>query len=191
MKLISLLKKIFRYFFPVKPFCIVGDNCIIDKRAHIYNSSGNKNNITIGNNSCIDGELLVWKNAGKINIGENTYIGLNTRIWSAKYISIGNRVQIAHNTNVFDSNIHSLDPKKRFEEYKRNTTVGLIKDADWNEKEIFIDDDAWIGANVIILKGVNIGKASIVGAGSVVVKDVPANSIVVGNPAHVIKVINS
>lgn len=187
MKLIHLLKKIYRYFYPKAPNCKMGSDVIIDNRAHIYNSSDDPRRIKIGDNSHIDGELMIWKNAGEIEIGQNTYIGLGTRIWSAKKITIGDRVQIAHNSNIFDSNIHSLDPVERFKEYTTNTTIGLIKEANWNEKEVIVEDDAWIGANVAILKGVRIGKGAVVGIGSVVVHDVPKYAIVAGNPAKIIK----
>uniref|UniRef100_UPI00313FFBA6 DapH/DapD/GlmU-related protein n=1 Tax=uncultured Nitrospira sp. TaxID=157176 RepID=UPI00313FFBA6 len=54
-------------------------------------------------------------------------------------------------------------------------------------ERIVIEDDVWIGANAIILKGVRIGKGTIVGAGAVVTKEVPPYSVVVGNPARVVR----
>lgn len=63
-------------------------------------------------------------------------------------------------------------------------------DKNWNvvkNKEIIIENDVWIGMRSIILKGVTIGEKSIVAAGSVVTKSVPANTIVAGNPAKVVK----
>ncbi len=58
------------------------------------------------------------------------------------------------------------------------------------DKEIVIEDDVLIGMNSIILKGVHIGARSVIGAGSVVTKDIPADCIAAGNPARVIKIIN-
>ena len=66
----------------------------------------------------------------------------------------------------------------------------FIQNKDWrnvNSRPIVIKDDVWIGMNVIILKGVTIGEGAIVGAGSVVTKDVPAWTVVAGNPAKVVK----
>jgi acetyltransferase-like isoleucine patch superfamily enzyme len=185
--MVTNLRFLFRMIFPKPPFCVMGTGTIIDRRATIYNSSGKKGNITIGSGSHIDGELMVWANAGKIEIGNNSYIGLNTRIWSAEHIRIGDRVQFAHSCNVFDSNIHSLDPHERFQEYLCNTTKGLYKNTSWHEKEVVIGDDVWVGANSTILKGVTIGRAAIVGAGSVVTSDIPAFTIVAGNPAKIIR----
>ena len=58
---------------------------------------------------------------------------------------------------------------------------------DLREEEIIIEDDAWIGFNAIITKGVRIGKGAIVGAGTIITEDVPDFAIVVGNPAKIIK----
>ena len=65
-----------------------------------------------------------------------------------------------------------------------------LLEKDWKNIEVsptIIEDDAWIGVNVIILKGLTIGKGAIIGAGSVVTKNVPPMTLVAGNPAKVIK----
>lgn len=167
--------------------CVLQENSKIYPEAKIWNSSNIKDNIIIGRNTHIVGILLVWKNCGKIEIGDYCFVGENTRIYSAINIKIGNRVQIAHNCNIFDNNIHSITPYERHLEYIQNTTKGVYKLFNLNEKEVIINDDAWIGANAIILKGVTIGKAAVVGAGSVVLKNVPDYTIVGGNPAQQIK----
>lgn len=70
--------------------------------------------------------------------------------------------------------------------------ASMIRDSISHDKpEIHIDDDAWIGAGTIILPGVAIGKGAIVGAGSVVTKDVEAHSVVAGNPAKVIRMLDA
>ena len=81
-----------------------------------------------------------------------------------------------------DTDAHSLSYLHR-----RN---GITDMANRIDKEIIIDDDVLVGANTIILKGVHIGARSVIGAGSVVTKDIPEDSIVAGNPAKVIKKIN-
>ncbi|MDP3115406.1 MAG: DapH/DapD/GlmU-related protein [Candidatus Cloacimonadaceae bacterium] len=71
----------------------------------------------------------------------------------------------------------------------------MITDGDWHSKDsrvgnplpIYIEDNVWIGLNVLVMKGVTIGQNSIIGAGSVVTKDIPANVIAAGNPCKVIK----
>ena len=119
-------------------------------------------------------------------MGHNCYVGKNSSVRSASKIKLGNHVLIAHNTNVFDNNTHPIDPIKRrihmtdctSDEYN----INLLQ-----PKPIKICDDAWIGCNCVILKGVTIGEAAIVGAGSVVTHDVEPYTIVAGNPAKVIK----
>lgn len=107
-----------------------------------------------------------------LEIGDGTYIGAKTHIRVGKHIKIGNHVAIAWNVTIMDSDFHDF------------FVDGINKNV---AKDIVIEDDVWIGNNVIILKGVTIGKNAIIGAGSVVTKDVPSNCAVAGNPAKVIR----
>lgn len=156
--------------------------------AIVNNPSGNKANITIGNNTHVRGMLNVFAYGGKISIGENCYIGDHSRIWSGESISIGNDVLISHNVNIIDTNSHETDAIERSERY-----MDLLKNGHWKDKgsiltaPIIIKDYAWISFNATILKGVTIGEGAIVAANAVVVKDVPDYTLVVGNPAVVIK----
>lgn len=105
---------------------------------------------------------------------------------------------MAWGSYVYDHNSHSLDYKERekdiiqqLQDY-RNGAI-FIENKNWDvveTKPIKICSNAWIGMNCIILKGVTIGEGAIVGAGSVVTKDVPAWTVVGGNPATVIKELN-
>lgn len=156
----------------------------MDYRANIYNLSENPEKVFIGSGSRVDGILMVWKNGGEIKIGKNTYIGLGTRVWSAKKITIGDNVQLAHNVNIFDSNIHSIDPAVRLSEFLNHYEN---EGSDLQEKEVVIGDNVWIGTNAVILKGVSVGMNSIVGTGSIITKNIPPNCIVAGNPQKIIK----
>lgn len=146
--------------------------------ARIYNIRGQRGAIKVDAHSTIAGELLTFRHGGLIDIGEWCYVGEGTRIWSAEHIRIGNRVLIAHNVNVHDTNSHPLNADERhrhFVDIVRHghpATINTIKSA-----AIRIGDDAWIGFNAIILKGVVIGEGSIISAGSIVNKDVPPNSL--------------
>jgi acetyltransferase-like isoleucine patch superfamily enzyme len=190
MRLINILAKILfkNYSIPKQNYCcVLQENSKIYPQARICNASNIKENIIIGRNTYIVGILLVWGNCGKIEIGDYCFIGENTRIWSAINIKIGNRVQISDNCNIFDNNTHSITPHERHLEYIQNSTKGLHKLFNLNEKEVIIRDDAWICANSIILKGVTIGEGAVVAAGSVVLKNVPDFTVVGGNPAQQIK----
>jgi acetyltransferase-like isoleucine patch superfamily enzyme len=191
MKSISNFLNRFNISYQNKKYCcILQENSKIYPGAKIWNISNKKENIIIGKNTHIAGILLVWGNCGKIVIGDDCFVGENTRIYSAIKIIIGNRVQIAHDCNIFDNNVHSIKPHERHLEYIQNINKGPYKLFNLNEKEILIKDDAWVGANSIILKGVTIGEAAIVGAGSVVLKNVSDYTVVAGNPAKQIKIID-
>lgn len=156
----------------------------------VFNILGEKKAIKIGQGTIIKGELLTFKHGGEITIGKNCYVGENTRIWSASKIIIGDRVLISHNVNIHDNNAHPIDKLERHKQFLQISTSGHPeKIFGLNEKPIFIGDDAWIGFNSTIFKGVTIGNGSIVAACSVVTKNVPPNVIVAGNPSKIIKII--
>ena len=94
---------------------------------------------------------------------------------------------IAHGVQIFDNDSHPLDASLREREYgsildKQNQLRPEIASS-----SIFVGERVWIGLHSVVLKGVSIGDGSIVAAGSVVTSDVPANSLVAGNPATVIR----
>lgn len=154
----------------------------------IFNLSLNPDNIVIMSNTHIRGELLVYPSGGKIIFGKNCYLGENSKIWSQNHITIGNNVLISHNVNIHDTNSHPLDLIDRRKDYLEMIHNGHAKvNMNVVTKPIKIEDDVWIGFNVIILKGVTIGKGAIIGAGSVVTKDIPSFSLAIGNPAKVVK----
>jgi acetyltransferase-like isoleucine patch superfamily enzyme len=167
--------------------CQLEGSARLISKARIRNASGNSANIRIGSHSIIRGELFVFAHGGEITIGEWSYVGDGSKIWSAKNIAIGGRVLISHNVNIFDSLTHPLSAAARHEQFRAIATSGHPPELDLGEKEVRIDDDALLGANSTILRGVVVGKGAIVGAGSVVTRDVPPHTIVAGNPARIIR----
>lgn len=165
----------------------VGDNVLFQNTSSVWFYNKKRGKITLGDNSWICGDLTSQGAGGNIFIGSDTFIGIGTRIWSNNLISIGNRVQISHNCNILDSDTHPIDPKERYHDWKKFRAGDHSSDSDYNAKPIIIEDDAWIGANVTVLKGVHIGKGAIVGTGSVVTKSVPDYAVVHGNPAIISK----
>lgn len=142
----------------------IGDNCII-------NSSKNIN--PIGGD--IISRLIVQENA-MLHIGNNVGIS-NSTIYCVNKITIEDNVWIGGGCKIWDSDFHSIDPNIRL----------FQNDSNINTKPINIKERAFIGGLSIILKGVTIGKNSVVGAGSVVTKDIPENEIWAGNPAKFIR----
>ncbi len=167
----------------------MADSVKILPTARIENLANKPNLISIGKNSVLRGELLIFAHAGEIHIGEDCYLGEGSRVWSSESVKIGNRVYISHNVNIHDTNSHSLNPQRRHEHFMEIMSIGhpQINNIDIQSQPVYIEDDVWIGFNSTIFKGVTIGKGSVIGACSVVTKDVPEFVVVVGNPAKVIK----
>lgn len=115
-------------------------------------------------------ELVIDDNSG--------FSGIS--IYCSKSIKIGKNVNCGGNVCIWDTDFHPLDYVAR-----RNSDVNLIVSL-----PITIEDDVFIGANSIVLKGVSIGARSIIGAGSVVTKNIPQDEVWAGNPAKFIRKIN-
>jgi acetyltransferase-like isoleucine patch superfamily enzyme len=121
-------------------------------------------------------KLMLDKKGAEIVIGDNTRI-VGTCIHAQESIRIGNNCLIAGNCQIVDSSGHELS----FDNVKnRIKTLGKTR-------PIVIEDNVWIGANTFVLPGVTIGEGSVIGAGSIVVSNIPPYSIARGNPAVVIK----
>lgn len=157
----------------------------------IINIQGGRNSIQVGANTTILGELLTFGHGGAVEIGEWCFIGENSRIWSAEKVKIGNYVLVSHNVNIHDTNGHPIDAELRRKHFQEIATIGHpLHNLDLISLPVVIEDDVWIGFNSTILKGVTLGKGSIIAAASVVTKDVPPGSIVAGNPAKIIRKVN-
>ena len=116
--------------------------------------------------------------AYSVKLGDNSGLGINCRI-SGKTL-IGNNVMMGPNVCIFTKN-HAFG----------RTDIPMNEQGMSEERSVVIEDDVWIGANVIILPGVTISKGSIIGAGAVVTKNVPEYAVIGGNPATVIKYRNN
>ena len=114
----------------------------------------------------------------EVRIGNHTFLGHETTLATTDSIHIGEHCLISSGVNISDYDGHPTDPVRR--------RAGDPTPPE-NIRPIRIGDDVWIGANVKILKGVRIGNRAIVGAAAVVTRDVPADAIVAGNPARVVK----
>jgi len=166
---------------------VVAPSTVISSDSLIYNETGDNTKIQIGENCLVRGSLLVYNHGGNITIGDDCFIGEDTRIWSASKISIGSRVLISHNVNVHDNNSHPLSSNERHVDFREIFKSGLREKANYNEKPIVIEDDVWIGFNSTIMKGVRIGRGAIIGACTLITEDVAPFSIMAGNPPRLIK----
>ncbi|HJC60120.1 MAG TPA: sugar O-acetyltransferase [Candidatus Dietzia intestinigallinarum] len=116
----------------------------------------------------------LYSDFGKnIRLGERVFINSGCRFQDQGGVTIGDDCLIGHNT-VFATLNHGMDPARR---------------ADMIPAPIVVSRNVWIGSNSTILSGVTIGENAVVAAASVVTKDVPANSVVAGSPARVVRTI--
>jgi acetyltransferase-like isoleucine patch superfamily enzyme len=149
-------------------FITIGDNCVF--------RSDSKSNLVGVNRHCM---ISTLRENSQIIIGNSCGFS-GTVVGSAEYIHIGNNVLCGANTLITDTDWHPVDPVAR-----------LKKDGTSESKPVYIEDNVWLGINCIVLKGVTIGTNSIIGANSVVTKNIPSNVIAAGNPCKVIKTIQS
>ena len=175
-----------------KQSVLLGNGSQFYEEAKVVNLQGNRSVIEIGEDTHIRGELVVFAFGGKIKIGSNSYIGEGTVIRSADSIEIGDNVLLSHNCNIIDTDSHELKHLERAEGYRKMIKSGHSKiQGNILSKPIIIEDYAWLSYNVSILKGVRIGKGAIIGAGSIVTKDVPPFTMYAGNPANFIKALDA
>lgn len=135
----------------------IGDNCT-------FVSSNYANHIGL-NHKCV---ISAHTSKSSIQIGNNVGMSATTiNCWDS--IIIGNDVRIGANCVIMDGDFHIDDPRVHA------------------PRPIVIEDRVWIGANVVVLKGVKIGEGTVIGMNSVVTKDIPANCIAAGNPCQIIR----
>ena len=156
------------------PIISMKKNSTIRIGGHAYLISRSKNTALGVNHPII---LRTLKPHARIYAGDHFNASAVT-ICAAQAITIGDRVMIGANVTIVDTDFHSLTPTVRF---------SLNSDQETNDARVLIGDDVFIGMNAMILKGVTVGNGAIIGAGSVVTRDVPAGAIVAGNPAVVIR----
>lgn len=120
-------------------------------------------------------ELPFHANWGGKNLhfGSGVYVNFNLTLVDDGHIYVGDKVMIGPNVTIATAN-HPIDPELRSRGLQFN-------------KDVFIGENAWIGAGVVIVPGVHIGKNAVIGAGSVVTKDIPDNMLAAGVPCKVLR----
>lgn len=154
-----------------------------------------KGQIEIGEGSLVGARLVFETDRGSLRIGSDSFINSGTQLICRESIDIGSEVTIAWGCTIYDHNSHSLDWRDRVEDIRRQRLDleagrSMIASKDWGtvkSRPILIGNRVWIGFGVTVLSGVRIGEGAVVGAGSVVREDVPAWTVVAGNPATVLR----
>ena len=153
----------------------LGDRVIVDDHA-VLDAKGESSKIQLGNQVLISRHSMLSCHDSRITLGDYISIGPFCAIASRSHIEIGSYVAIGSGVHIMAGS-HDVDEASDVPIILQNRI----------SKGIVIQDNVWIGTGARILDGIQIGQNTIVGAGSVVSRDVPANSMVLGNPARVVK----
>jgi acetyltransferase-like isoleucine patch superfamily enzyme len=148
-------------------------------------SNSSELTMTVGCGCQIEGRITFERAGASVQIGERTYIG-NSVISCANEIVIGDDVMVAWGAAIFDHGSHSVE----FSGRRRDVELWKSGHKDWSAvdiKKTSIGDKSWIGYSAILLPGITIGEGAVVGAGSVVTRDVEPWTVVAGNPAKVVR----
>jgi len=210
-KMLSHIKKTVKNLLGISPlmqikknqqlFQIAKSTMITDSTNFDFRVSRNreKPSVIIGEDSMVGCNFIFESSEGFIKVGDRTFINGGTNLISRASIDIGNDVTIGWGCYIYDHNSHSLDWKERCKDITQQNrdyqnTGNMILNKNWDvvkKAPIKICDKVWIGFEAVILKGVTIGEGAIVGARAVVTKDVEPWTVVAGNPAKVIKRLES
>jgi acetyltransferase-like isoleucine patch superfamily enzyme len=199
-KIIALLKKS-RFkarYTSISKYINMGNSHVLELFSLSINKPiAGKHYLRVGDDTMLNCQIIFETSQGQIHIGNKAYVGASQLICRSG-ITIEDYVFIAWGCCIYDHDSHSknylerqFDIERQLDDYRSGKN--FIENKNWDvvvAKPIKICANAWIGMNCIILKGVTIGEGAIVAAGSVVTKNVPAWTIVGGNPARVLKEID-
>ncbi|MBA2760898.1 MAG: acyltransferase [Segetibacter sp.] len=172
--------------FPIPLNMEVGENTVIDSSSCFKKFfSKLRVGLKLGKNITLQSPALATEANAYIEIGDFSFISGAAIIASHKVI-VGKHVFIAGGVTIVDSDFHPLDAAARITDTIAISTVGNKSlRPQFDAAPVVIEDDVWIGFNATILKGVTIGRGSVIQPGAVVLKNVPAGAIVSGNPAQI------
>jgi acetyltransferase-like isoleucine patch superfamily enzyme len=150
--------------------------------------------LEIGDRCVLHNQFIFESSAGKISVGDGVFMNVGTQVISRSSIEIGNGVMIAWGCVIYDHDSHSISYLDRIADHDQVAadfpSGNVIANKDWKHvaaAPIKICDYAWLGFDVVVLKGVTIGEGAVLGARAVVTTDVPPWTIAAGNPARVVK----
>ncbi|MCK4944079.1 MAG: acyltransferase [Candidatus Aminicenantes bacterium] len=155
----------------------IGDNVVFDDNTVLDAKGKDNRGIVVGNNVLIGRNTIISCKGGDIEVGDFSNIGPNNTLISESSMKIGKYVFTAGHSYLIAGGNHSFEKKD----------IPIWFQPSISKGGIIIEDDIWIGASTTILDGVKIGKGSIIGAASLVLKSIPSFSIAAGSPARVIK----
>jgi len=155
----------------------IGNGVIFDDNTVLDAKGKDNRGIVVGNNVLIGRNTIISCKGGDIEVGDFSNIGPNNTLISESFMKIGKYVFTAGHSYLIAGGNHSFEKKD----------IPIWFQPSISKGGIIIEDDIWIGASTTILDGVKIGKGSIIGAASLVLKSIPSFSVAAGSPARVIK----
>lgn len=150
---------------------VIDDGCVLDAKGDSEEGIRIADGVILGRNTTLSCK------GGSIAVGRNSNISGNCMLISESRLSIGANVLIAGMTYIVAGGNHGME----------RTDVPIIRQPVVQKGGVTIEDNCWLGASVTVLDGVTIGRDSVIGAGSVVTRSIPAFAIAVGVPARVVK----
>ncbi len=155
----------------------IGDNCIVDENCVLDAKGDDPRGIEIGDNCVLSRNNILSCKGGHIKLGDGTNIAQNSLVHSEKAVELGKNTLVASYVYFVGGGNHDFS----------RTDIPIIQQPSLTRGGIFIEDNCWFGAGVIVLDGSRIGSDTVVAAGAVVNSDLPAYSIAVGTPARVLR----
>ncbi len=155
----------------------IGENCIIDENCVLDAKGEDLRGIELGDNCVLSRNNILSCKGGYIKLGSGTNIAQNSLVHSESAVELGKNTLVASYVYFVGGGNHDFS----------RTDVPIIQQPSLSRGGIFIEDNCWFGAGVIILDGTRIGSDSVFAAGAVVNSDIPPFSIVVGMPARVLR----
>jgi acetyltransferase-like isoleucine patch superfamily enzyme len=155
----------------------IGENVVIDDNTVLDAKGPPGCGITIGNNVIVSRNTILSCKGGSIHIGDNTNIGTNCLIHSESVVRMGSNILVAAYCYLVAGGNHDFS----------RTDIPIIQQRSISKGGIVIEDNVWLGASVVVMDGVTIGRDCIVGANSLVLHSLPEFAIAFGSPARVHK----
>jgi acetyltransferase-like isoleucine patch superfamily enzyme len=156
----------------------IGENSVIDDYSVLDAKGESNDGISIGANAYVGRNSILSCKEGSIHLDDYCNVSANCMILSETEVSLGKYCFLAGNCYLVAGGNHSFD----------KVSVPIMFQPSYSKGGIKIGEDVWLGAGAIVLDGVEIGRGSVVGAGSVLTKSLPENSIAVGSPARRVRV---
>jgi acetyltransferase-like isoleucine patch superfamily enzyme len=142
--------------------------------------------LTIGSHCTMDGVHFALGEEGRMEVGDYCYF-TNAVLLCELEVRVGSYVVIGWNATIADTDFHPIAPAERIADAVACSPLGKgRRRPEVARRPVVIEDDAWIGPNATILKGVRVGAGAFVEAGALVTRDVPPRARVAGNPAVVV-----